>query len=75
MPNARRCSDFELGLTVVKWRDIILPTVMTPLTMKITHLYSVFRACLTLSWHALIIFKIYIIETKLDFASFNNKNL
>ena len=48
---------------------------MTPLTMKTSHLYSVFRACLTLSWHALIIFKIYIIETKLDFASFNNKNL
>ena len=67
MPNARRCSDFELGLlTVVKCRDIIciLLTVMTPLTMKITHLYSVFRACLTLSWHALIVFKICIIETK-----------
>ena len=65
MPNARRCSDFELGLlTVVKCRDIILLTVMTPLTMKITHLYSVFRECLSLSWHALIVFKICIIETK-----------
>ena len=31
--------------------------------------------CLTLSWYELIIFKIYIIETKLDFVPFNDKNL
>ena len=41
---------------------------------KITHLYSVFP-CLTLSWHTLIIFRIYVIETKLDFVSFDDKNL
>ena len=28
-----------------------------------------------LSWHALIIFRIYVIETKLDFVSFDIKNL
>ena len=28
-----------------------------------------------LSWHALIIFRTFIIETKLDFVSFNDKNL
>ena len=31
--------------------------------------------CLTLSWHALIIFRIFIIETKLDFVSLIDKNL
>ena len=31
--------------------------------------------CLTLSWHTLIIFRIYVIETKLDFVSFDDKNL
>ena len=30
---------------------------------------------LTLSWHELIIFRIFIIETKVDFVSFNNKHL
>ena len=28
-----------------------------------------------LSWHVLIIFKMYIIETKPDFVFFNDKNL
>ena len=28
-----------------------------------------------LSWHELIIFRIFIIETKLDFVSFNDKHL
>ena len=36
--------------------------------------YSMFP-CLTLSWHALMIFRIFIIETKLDFVSFNDKHL
>ena len=31
--------------------------------------------CLTLSWHTLIIFRIYVIEIKLDFVSFDDKNL
>ena len=36
---------------------------------------SVQFPCLTLSWHTLIIFRIYVIETKLGFVSFDNKNL
>ena len=28
-----------------------------------------------MSWHALIILRIFIIETKLDFVSFNDKHL
>ena len=34
-----------------------------------------FFSCLTLSWHTLIIFRVYVIETKLDFVSFDDKNL
>ena len=66
---------FEALLSIhflVKLRDIILPTVMTPI--KITHLYSVFPR-LTLSWHTLIIFRICVTQTKLDFVSFDDKNL
>ena len=55
--------------------NIILPTVLWHrIRNKTTHLYSFFP-CLTLSWLVLIIFRILIIETKLDFVSFNDKNL
>ena len=54
--------------------NIILPTVLwRTIRNKITHLYSFFP-CLTLSWHTLIINRIFIIEIKLDFASFNDKH-
>ena len=39
---------------------------------------TVFRAVfpgLTLLLHSLIIFRVYVIETKLDFVSFDDKNL
>ena len=57
---------------LVKCRNIILTSDDTAVRNKITYLYSFFP-CLTLSLHVLIIFKIYIIEIKLDFVSFNVK--
>ena len=41
---------------------------------KTTSLNSFFLR-LKVSWHALIIFRIFVIETKLDFVSFNDKHL
>ena len=41
----------------------------------LNHASVQFFPCLTLSWHTLIIFRIYFIETKLDFVSFDGKNL
>ena len=53
--------------------NIILPTALRRrIRNKTTHL---FFPRLTLSWQALIIFGIFIIETKLDFVSFNDKHL
>ena len=53
----------------------ILPTVMTPpLQNKITHLYRFFHVWPCLG-HTLIIFRIYVIKNKLDFVSFDDKNL
>ena len=37
-------------------------------------MYSFFPS-LTLYWHALIIFRIFIIETKLDFVSFHDNHI
>ena len=55
--------------------NIILPTALwRRIGIKTTHLYSFFLR-LKLSWHALIVFRIFIIETKLDFVSFNDKHL
>ena len=55
--------------------NIILPTALRRrMGNKTTHLYSFFKG-LTRSWHALIIFGIFIIETKMDFVSFNDKHL
>ena len=55
--------------------NIILPTALgRRIRNKTTHLYSFFPR-LTLSWHELIIFRIFIIETKVDFVSFNDKHL
>ena len=55
--------------------NIILPTALwRPVRNNTTHLYS-FCPRLTLSWQALIIFRTFIIETKLDFVSFNDKHL
>ena len=42
---------------------------------KITHWTVQFFPCLTLSWHTLINFRIHVIQTKLDFVSFDDKNL
>ena len=60
--------------------NIILPTAkfavgkMTP-HKKYKHSSVPFFPRLTLSWHELIIFRIFIIETKVDFVSFNDKHL
>jgi len=47
---------------------------MTP-HKKENHSTVQFFPRLTLSWHEMIIFRIFIIETKLDFVSFNDKHL
>ena len=76
----RFMNSFEALLSIhflvklVKCRNIILPTAMTT-HEKQNHSSVQFFPCLTLSWHTLIIFMIYIIKTKLDFVSFDDKNL
>ena len=70
-------NSFEALLSIhflVKCCNIILPTVMTT-HEKQNNLSVQFFPCLTLSWQTLIIFRIYIIKTKLNFVSFDDKNL
>ena len=45
----------------------------TAVVNKITHVQ--FFPCLTLSWHTLIIFRIYAIENRLDFVFLDDKSL
>ena len=71
------CYDVPLSIHfLVKCRIIyILVTVMTPpLRIKSLICTGVFP-CLTLSWHTLVILRTYVIENKLDFVSFDDKNL
>ena len=43
--------------------------------MILNHSSIQFFPCLFLSWQTLIIFRIYVIETKLEFVSNDDKNL